>query len=192
MNIHHRKGFTLIEVLVVVLITGILAAVALPQYQKAVKKTRLTNWITTTHTLSQSIDIYLLEHDWPSQPTYFTGDDTSSVNHFSSDIDLPWIKSSSDHMNSYNDTGSWQAVCFNDRCEICVNTSSGTNTKWLGSKTVCVKKWPNSYNSHWVLSAITGDADENTKLICQYWATHYGADRMTNSRKTACASLGVE
>ena len=61
-----RLGFTLIELLVVVLIIGILASVALPQYTKAVDKSRLTQALEMVRVLQDRVDLYILENGLPS------------------------------------------------------------------------------------------------------------------------------
>lgn len=60
------RGFTLIELLVVVLIIGILASVAVPQYTKAVEKSRAAGVIQKVKSLQNSVDMYLLANDWPT------------------------------------------------------------------------------------------------------------------------------
>ena len=56
----NKQAFTLIELLVVVLIIGILAAVAVPQYKKAVLKSRFTQLLVATKALRDAEHRYKL------------------------------------------------------------------------------------------------------------------------------------
>jgi prepilin-type N-terminal cleavage/methylation domain-containing protein len=70
-------GFTLIELLVVVLIIGILAAIALPQYKKAVEKSRASEALINLKAIVTALNVYKLT----------TGSSTTDLNNL--DIAIP-------------------------------------------------------------------------------------------------------
>ena len=103
MKSEKNAAFTLIELLVVVLIIGILAAIAMPQYQVAVAKARYTQ------------NIILVKAVYEAQQRYFMANGVYADHFDSLDISLP-----SDGKVEQDANGK-EAVRFKDRSYIRLN-----------------------------------------------------------------------
>ena len=58
-----RKGFTLVEILIVVIILGILAAIVIPQFTNASKEAKQSSLVTQVQSLRSQIALYKLQHN---------------------------------------------------------------------------------------------------------------------------------
>ena len=57
------KGFTLVEILIVVIILGILAAIVIPQFTQASTQARLSNLQTNLQTVRSQMLLYKTQHN---------------------------------------------------------------------------------------------------------------------------------
>jgi general secretion pathway protein G len=71
----NRKGFTLIEILIVVIILGILAAIVIPQFTNASKEAKQSSLVTQVQSMRSQIALFKLQHNdyLPGSKTLGTG-----------------------------------------------------------------------------------------------------------------------
>ena len=58
----HNRGFTLVEILIVVVILGVLAGLVIPQFSTACSDTNLTNLRGNIQTIRGQIQLFKVQH----------------------------------------------------------------------------------------------------------------------------------
>jgi len=63
MKMKAQKGFTLVEILIVVVILGILAAIVIPQFTEASTEAKTSSLCTDLQTVRSQIELYKIQHN---------------------------------------------------------------------------------------------------------------------------------
>jgi general secretion pathway protein G len=75
-----KSGFTLVEILIVVVILGILAAIVIPQFTEASTEAKLSSLCTDLQTVRSQIELYKIQHnDNPPAAANFVAQMTSKT-----------------------------------------------------------------------------------------------------------------
>ncbi len=73
-----HKGFTLVEILIVVVILGILAAIVIPQFSEASTEAKLNSSMSSLQTLRSQISLYKIQHN-DNPPCHGTFDEATFI-----------------------------------------------------------------------------------------------------------------
>lgn len=139
-----KQGFTLIELIVVVLIIGILSAIAMPQYTQAVEKARVSEALAMLNAIQKGVDIWVMENGYPTTSTELIG--TSAGDHLTRKL----IIDSENALSCGGDRCSGQfftydAYCYSTGCSINAYSTTKASYKLYMIKSKDTRKWTKSY-----------------------------------------------
>ena len=154
----NRNAFTLIELLIVVAIIGILAAIAVPNFLNAQTRARVARVMGDHEAIGSALEVYMLDHNdfpWPIG---------NGQGHSSYSVYIEYVHELTTPM-AYMSSVSYTDI-FKPQRE---------NINWYPDKTVFSYQYV-SYNGSWArLSNVS--AAMNAKYVKGYCISSYGPDR---------------
>ena len=123
-----KQAFTLIELLVVVLIIGILAAVALPQYQKAVEKARMVEVLAFVNAAEKALNAYYLANGGVEKS--FLSDSEDHLDELDITIFIPALFKEGYQVAVSMDEEGWYVGAMSMSSHSLINIDLAMSTEW--------------------------------------------------------------
>ncbi len=139
-----NKGFTLLELLVVILIIGILAAIALPQYRRAKEKSEASELLINVKALHEA------------QQRYYLANGTFATNFDDLDINL----------SGYERGGCEDFETFHNKNDCLSNNKNIIFIQNDGANLISLRKTGKYQKSGFSFREIVTDARPENKLLC--------------------------
>lgn len=123
-----KKGFTLVEILIVVIILGILAAIVIPQFTSASQNARTNSLETQLKTLKTQVQLFELEHGGVKPKLSSNWDDFTQRTNAAGNVETD------------GDFGPYMAVAPSNPLhdgddKTTIGTDEGGSTAWLWDET---------------------------------------------------------
>ena len=157
-----KQGFTLLELLVVVLIIGILASIALPQYQMAVTKAKVASILPIMRRWKDALYEYKLQHgDYKETDGSILG--ATWPSDWKQDNGVTPCGDNNDCKNDYwnhciaSEEAMGEVCCLNDNFSICMFQADTPDCEICPDKIICTA---DNDEGHKVCKALGGKLAE--------------------------------
>jgi general secretion pathway protein G len=137
-HLRSRRGFTLVEILIVVIILGILAAIVIPQFTNASQNARESSLQSTLQTLRSQVQLFKLQHgdtlpnlitDWtPLTASTSYGNPTQTYGPYMQAVPVNPMDGDSNVVDSTVATGGATAPTVGSACGFVYDYNSGNGS----------------------------------------------------------------
>ena len=134
-----KRGFTLVEILIVVVILGILAAIVVPQFTQASTEAKISSTVSSLQSLRSQLELYKIQHNDNLPTLALFADAMTKCSDAEAAVGADYVERTAANETSHPYGPYMQAIPLNP---------------WNNSRGVAAAS---ANNNGWIYDAVTGD-----------------------------------